>query len=921
MTAHLSVADLLDHADDPAVRDHLTSCPSCRARARLVDSLDREPPIDDDALAAARSRASLDLARTLTGGARPDDEDDDLEPGRILDRYRVEARLGAGGMGTVYRVRHTELGSLHGLKVLRGRSREERQRLMREGRAQGGLRHPNVVRVTDVIEVDGCPALVLELVDGPTLAERLRDGPPLSPADVDMIAAGVLRGVAAAHRAGLVHRDLKPGNILLAEADGVLVPKVSDFGLARPTVDDDTAITRSQSPMGTPAYMAPEQIRDASRASARSDVFSLGAVLYELITGRRAFEGRSVVDVYDQIRAGTIPPIFDVSPGAPARWSDAVTRALAVDPAARFEDASALLAAWLGERAAAPAPRSRLGRWAAALGLAGAAAATALALAWGTRPDATPARPAATDPTDDRRLTARPNALQVFAVAVSPDGREIAYSDSRGLTRQAIDGDAIVTVEGGPWHDLDYFPDGQHLLLHGTRDGVAGVWRTALDGTGAELLYQGAADYVRLAPDGQRFALADASGLWVHRLDDGTRARIRPIGATDTTAALAWSPSGRTLATVHRASSGDAWLELTAVDGTSTRRLLTDSRLITYALATVAWLPDDRLIYGLSRDDEVTWMALDGAESATDAAAAVAIRKFSGFAVTQVRASPDGRRVVYIRMAGKGVPHVLGRDAVEARRLGDEDWDEVPLGWADDDHLLLGSSRLGGTIVRRGLGDGPADVVMDEPRWPKRVDRVGEDLVYLAPQKGREKVDVVRARGGEPTTVVTVPGPPDTFAMRCRARCLIGERASGVLRFSWVDLDAGVLTPAGLEVPLRARGAAWDLAPDGHRVAVAAPEGVMVHDLATGAVAVWPLQLESPTEVAWGQGDRLYVSGLTYDADAYKIIEVTPTASRPRWSSMAWYLFRLAPSPDDETLAFAAFTFDDDLWLAEGLTP
>ncbi len=267
-----------------------------------------------------------------------------LNSGGTVDRYVVEELVGRGGMAVVYRVRHAQLGSRHALKVLSFRSATIQSRLLAEGRAQGSFHHPNVVAVTDVISIDGAPALVMEFVDGPSLEGLLARG-PLTLAQSDALARGILRGVAAAHRHGLIHRDLKPANILLVAHDGHLVPKVADFGLVKLAREDDGQHTRTGSTMGTPAYMAPEQIRDVKRVDARADVFSLGAILYELVTGRRAFTGRDMYDIFKAIAEGPRPPL---PPNVPQRMAEAINGALAADPADRIPDVTTLLDTWSG---------------------------------------------------------------------------------------------------------------------------------------------------------------------------------------------------------------------------------------------------------------------------------------------------------------------------------------------------------------------------------------------------------------------------------------------------------------------------------------------------------------------------------------------------------------------------------------------
>jgi len=294
-------------------------------------------------------------------------------PGTIVDRYRVEARLGAGGMATVYRVTHTTLGTQHALKVLRWTDEELVQRLIREGRLQGTVNHANVLGVSDCVRIGDAPGLILEYISGWTLAELLAPE-PLTPRQADWLARGILEGVAAAHEHGLVHRDLKPANILLSWEDGVPIPKIADFGLAR-AVDAATltgGLTRGS--LGTPGYMAPEQVIDASAADHRADVFSLGAVLYELVTGRRAFGGDNVYAVLEAARNADYAPPTDL----PAAWEEAIRGALRSDPEKRIQTVQALWDLWSQHTESGDAdwptpPASEDAIWGASLVDAGAA--------------------------------------------------------------------------------------------------------------------------------------------------------------------------------------------------------------------------------------------------------------------------------------------------------------------------------------------------------------------------------------------------------------------------------------------------------------------------------------------------------------------------------------------------------------------
>jgi len=294
-----------------------------------------------------------------------------LRPGSRVDRYRVELPLGEGGMATVYRVRHESLGTVHALKVLHINSPAIRERLLAEGRAQALLSHNNVVAVTDILEVDGAPALLMEFVDGGSLVDVV-SGPPLGVGVVLGLFRGVVQGVAAAHAQGIVHRDLKPGNVLLSLYDheeddydydygdkpysqatvdwSAATPKVTDFGLAKvadttpETAGTGTLRTAAGIAMGTPAFMAPEQIRDASGVDYRADLFALGALLYAMLTGRSPFLGPDRFAMLTNVTSGCYPSLSHLRPDAPDALVDLVDRCLATPPEARPQSADAILA-------------------------------------------------------------------------------------------------------------------------------------------------------------------------------------------------------------------------------------------------------------------------------------------------------------------------------------------------------------------------------------------------------------------------------------------------------------------------------------------------------------------------------------------------------------------------------------------------
>jgi eukaryotic-like serine/threonine-protein kinase len=281
-----------------------------------------------------------------------------MKVGQRVERYVVDGVIGQGGMAVVYKVRHTQLDSEHALKQLRASSPAIRRRLLQEGKVQAALRHPNLVNVTDVVDTDGGPGLIMEFVDGPSLDIYLLREDRLPPGDIDALARGILSGVAEAHSRGVIHRDIKPANVIVARTSDGLVPKVMDFGLTKVLSAEESgglSTTRTGMRMGSPRYMSPEQIRDAKNVDARADVFALGAVLYELVTGRKAFPGDDIIEIFQDIAAGRFEDPAIGQPDLPDRWLLAIRGALVPDRRSRIVGARALLEVWNGSTAGAAA--------------------------------------------------------------------------------------------------------------------------------------------------------------------------------------------------------------------------------------------------------------------------------------------------------------------------------------------------------------------------------------------------------------------------------------------------------------------------------------------------------------------------------------------------------------------------------------
>jgi eukaryotic-like serine/threonine-protein kinase len=339
---------------------------------------------------------------------------------RLAGRFRIDARIAEGGMGVVYRGFDLEIDQAIAVKVLRPGAIDNVARFEREATLLATLHHPGVIRyVTHGVAYEGSPFLVTEWIEGTTLTEH-HAHVGLTPAETLAISCHVAEALGAAHARGLVHRDIKPDNILLAGGD-LKRPMVIDFGLVRST-SGDHRLTETGVVVGTPGYMAPEQARGEREIDARSDVFALGCVLYECITGMPAFAGRNVAAVMARIVLCDPPPLRELWPAVPPALERLVARMLAKRREDRPRDAAAVAA----ELRAITAPAGPARRRATSDG-----ETTAVS------------RSSETTATHVIFLQATPPAAEVDAI----DAINAIVAPFEGLAHALIDGTIIVVLE------------------------------------------------------------------------------------------------------------------------------------------------------------------------------------------------------------------------------------------------------------------------------------------------------------------------------------------------------------------------------------------------------------------------------------------------------------------------------------------
>jgi eukaryotic-like serine/threonine-protein kinase len=432
-----------------------------------------------------------------------------IDSGSRLGPYEVVSAIGAGGMGEVWRAKDTRLDRDVAIKILPAAfasNAQLRVRFDREAKAISSLNHPNICTLHDVGHEDGVHYLVMELIEGESLADRIRRG-PLPPEQVLRYGAQIATALDAAHRQGVVHRDLKPGNVMITKSGA----KLLDFGLAKSTdsaiLGAQTALATEHKPiteqgtiLGTYQYMSPEQLEGAE-VDARTDIFALGAVLYEMATGKRAFDGTTKTSLIAAIVSSQPPPMSSVAPMTPPALDHVVRKCLEKDPDERWQSAHDVASElrWISEAGsqagvAIGASRRRDTRKAAiavALLLAGLVAG-----ALGHRELA---RRSAPLPRPFQYIIEHGNMHQ-SRPAISPDGRSVAYTRDHAIVVRDLGRLEAVTIAGTEGGTVPFWsPDGQWIAFTADRK----LWKVRLDGGGKTLL-------ASLAP-----ATAAGGGVWL----------------------------------------------------------------------------------------------------------------------------------------------------------------------------------------------------------------------------------------------------------------------------------------------------------------------------------------------------------------------------------------------------------------------
>jgi serine/threonine protein kinase len=672
------------------------------------------------------------------------------QTGKTVSHYQILNGLGGGGMGLVYRAQDVRLSRRVALKFLPEDSVKDPdalRRFEREARSASALEHPNICPIYEFGEHEGQPFIAMPLLEGQTVEQLIHaQGAPKRPQQIQKLidlASQVLKGLEAAHEHGIIHRDIKPGNIFVT-GDGQA--RILDFGVAKLThaeIEDgnlprhdaaDTAVSaksrdltlsRTGAIVGTAAYMSPEQVR-GEKVDARTDIFSFGLVLYEMATGKRAFGGETWPVLQEAVLRATPKPVRGLNPEIPARLETIINMALEKDREARYQTASGMRAD-LEDLQRQMAPKRLPRRWIAGLGLAVATLAGTILFVL-SRP---PKRVSVAPEIKMRQLTVNSSDNPVDNGAISPDGKYLTYIDTRGLQLKFIDTGETRTVpkpealkdQSVKWEDGFWFPDSNRFLvnLHPTTEernsANTSIWVVSVLG-GAPTKLRDHAIAWSVSPDGSLVSFGTNTGklgdeVWLMGPNGDQARKFQEPDEDHATCCLTWSPDGKQYLYI----SGESVVSRNVKGGLPVT-LFQPSELA--KMSDWVRLHDGRMIYALPEptNDRTCnyWTTRIDLSTGRQLEEPRRLTNWPNFCVFGGSVTNNDKRLAFVASSGFDTSYVAdleagGKQLRNIRRFTLEEDDSVR-GWTADGKVIVAQNRDTWSLSKQSLdSDTPEPII------------------------------------------------------------------------------------------------------------------------------------------------------------------------------------------------------------------